>query len=64
MNFENYYVSQAKENLPIFRGAPFQRGYGFGGVFKVFLGRFLINDIGLFFEFERNGSHIIIEIFD
>jgi hypothetical protein len=34
MNFENYYSSQAKEAIPVFRGAPYQRGSGFGSVFK------------------------------
>jgi hypothetical protein len=34
MDFENYYSSQAKEAIPVFRGAPYQRGSGFGSVFK------------------------------
>ena len=34
MSFEKYYTDQASSNLPVFRGASFQRGYGFGNVFK------------------------------
>lgn len=34
MNFENYYNTQARENIPVFRGSSYQRGYGFGSVFK------------------------------
>ena len=34
MSFDNYYTDQASSNLPVFRGASFQRGYGFGNVFK------------------------------
>ena len=34
MNFDNYYSTQARENIPVFRGSRYQRGYGFGSVFK------------------------------
>lgn len=34
MSFEKYYTDQASSNLPVFRGAAYQRGYGFGNVFK------------------------------
>ena len=34
MDFNNYYSQQARETTPVFRGAPYQRGYGFGSVFK------------------------------
>lgn len=34
MNFENYSSSQARENIPVFNGSRYQRGYGFGSVFK------------------------------
>lgn len=36
MDFSNYYASQAKQNLPVFRGASYQRGFGFGNVFRRF----------------------------
>ena len=36
MDFDSYYVTQAKNNLPVFRGATYQRGYGFGNVFRRF----------------------------
>ena len=36
MDFDSYYVTQAKENLPVLRGAAYQRGYGFGNVFRRF----------------------------
>ena len=36
MEFQDYYAKQAKENTPVFRGASFQKGYGFGSVFKRF----------------------------
>jgi hypothetical protein len=36
MDFQNYYNKQARENLPAFRGATFQRGYGIGSVFTRF----------------------------
>lgn len=36
MDFQKYYSNQARENLPVFTGAPYQRGYGFGSVFKRF----------------------------
>jgi hypothetical protein len=36
MDFDSYYVTQAKNNLPVFRGAAYQRGYGFGNVFRRF----------------------------
>jgi hypothetical protein len=34
MDFNNYYSAQAKETIPVFRGAPYQKGSGFGSVFK------------------------------
>ena len=34
MDYNNYYTQQAKENIPIFRGSTYQRGHGFGDVFK------------------------------
>lgn len=34
MDFENYYSKQAKEIIPVFKAAPYQRGFGFGSVFK------------------------------
>lgn len=34
MDFERYYSNQARENIPVFRGSPYQRGAGFGSVFK------------------------------
>ena len=34
MDFENYYSKQAKETIPVFRASPYQRGSGFGSVFK------------------------------
>ena len=34
MTFDKYYTDQANSNLPVFRGANYQRGYGFGNVFK------------------------------
>ena len=34
MDYNNYYTKQAKENIPIFRGSSYQRGHGFGDVFK------------------------------
>ena len=34
MDFEQYYKNQIKE--PVFRGSSYQRGYGFGDVFKKF----------------------------
>ena len=34
MSFEKYYTDQASSNLPVFRGASYQKGYGFGNVFK------------------------------
>ena len=30
---EDYYVKQAGNGLPVFRGASFQKGYGIGSVF-------------------------------
>ena len=35
--YEHYYLDQAKqkgENLPVFHGARFQRGYGLGSIFR------------------------------
>lgn len=34
MNYEKYYNDQARENIPVFRGSTYQRGHGFGSVFK------------------------------
>lgn len=34
MSFDNYYTDQASSNLPVFRGALYQKEYGFGNVFK------------------------------
>ena len=34
MDFERYYSNQAKENIPVFRGSPYQRGAGFVSVFR------------------------------
>ena len=34
MSFEKYYTDQANSKLPVFRGSAYQRGYGFGDVFK------------------------------
>lgn len=36
MDFKNYYLQQTKPSFPVFRGASFQRGYGFGSVFSRF----------------------------
>jgi hypothetical protein len=36
MDYDNYYQNQAKEKLPVFRGSIYQKGYGFGDVFKKF----------------------------
>lgn len=36
MNYRDYYVQQGKSESPVFSGATFQRGYGFGDVFKRF----------------------------
>lgn len=36
MDFKNYYQNQAAGNNNVFRGAPYQRGYGLGGAFKRF----------------------------
>ena len=36
MSFENYHINQARENTPVFKGASYQKGYGFGDVFKRF----------------------------
>lgn len=37
MDYNSYYTSQAKnEYLPVFQGATFQRGSGFGDVFRNF----------------------------
>lgn len=37
MDFENYYNQQARNKVPSFIGASYQRGYGFADVFKNFL---------------------------
>ena len=34
MDYESYYKNQIEN--PVFRGAPYQRGHGFGDVFKKF----------------------------
>ena len=34
MDFEKYYSDQAREKIPVFRGSPYQRGAGFGSVFR------------------------------
>ena len=34
MDFNNYYSQQAKQTIPVFRAAPYQRGSGIGNVFK------------------------------
>ncbi len=34
MSFEQYYSNQANSKFPVFRGSVYQRGYGFGDVFK------------------------------
>jgi hypothetical protein len=36
MDYNSYYTNQAKNELTVFRGATFQRGSGFGDVFKKF----------------------------
>ena len=36
MDYENYYKTQAQEKIPVFKGANYQKGYGFGDVFKRF----------------------------
>ena len=37
MDFNQYYLNQAKNlNQPVFRGSTYQRGYGFGDIFKKF----------------------------
>jgi hypothetical protein len=37
MDFKTYYFNQARnENAPVFRGTNYQKGYGFGDVFKKF----------------------------
>ncbi len=38
MDFERYYSNQTRENIPVFRGSPYQRGAGFGSVFKRIFG--------------------------
>jgi len=38
MDFNKYYLEQTKgSNYPVFRGAPFQRGYGLGNAFRKFI---------------------------
>lgn len=34
MDFEKYYNTQATEKLPVFKGSRYQRGFGFGNVFR------------------------------
>jgi hypothetical protein len=36
MNYHSYYENQAKNEIPVFKGAIFQKGYGFGDIFKKF----------------------------
>ena len=36
MHYQSYYESQAKNEIPIFKGSIYQRGYGFGDIFKKF----------------------------
>ena len=36
MDFNNYYTQQARQTTPVFKGSPFQRGFGIGNVFKRF----------------------------
>jgi len=36
MNFEDYYKLQAQNKQPIYSGVRFQKGFGFGDVFKRF----------------------------
>jgi hypothetical protein len=36
MNYQNYYDNQARNQIPIFHGSAFQRGFGFGDIFKKF----------------------------
>jgi hypothetical protein len=36
MNYQSYYSNQAKNEIPIFKGSYYQRGYGFGDIFKKF----------------------------
>ena len=34
MDYKKYYLEQAGGSYDVFRGAPIQRGYGLGGIFK------------------------------
>ena len=36
MDFNNYYTQQAKQSIPVFKGSPYQRGFGIGNVFRRF----------------------------
>ena len=36
MDFNSYYLSQASGNENVFKGSPFQKGYGLGGAFRRF----------------------------
>ena len=36
MNYKEYYINQIGGSFPVFRGDPFQRGYGLGGAFRRF----------------------------
>lgn len=36
MDFKSYYLLQASGDHPVFRGSPYQRGYGLGGIFRRF----------------------------
>lgn len=35
-SFEDYYVQQTGSGLNYYQGAPYQKGYGFGGLFRSF----------------------------
>lgn len=35
-SFEDYYLEQSGGGLNYYQGAPFQKGYGFGGLFRSF----------------------------
>lgn len=35
-SFEDYYTHQTGTGLNYYQGAPFQKGYGFGGIFRSF----------------------------
>lgn len=35
-SFEDYYIHQTGSGLNYYQGAPYQKGYGFGGIFRSF----------------------------